>query len=168
MNKLLKLPQRFRSLTTFLFINILIVTGQQARADENKNESELWHTNFEEAQQQAKQQNKMILMYFSGSDWCIPCMQLKKEVLKQDSFKSLAEKHFVPVALDFPAHSENLLSEDQQKYNEEKAEIYNKDGSFPLILILDSDGSELGKIKGYSREGSVKYLSKLKSILDKQ
>ncbi len=125
-----------------------------------------WLSNLEEAKEIAAKEKKKILLYFSGSDWCIPCMQLKKEVLGQESFKDLAEKEFISVALDFPAHRENLLTEDQQKYNEAKADIYNKDGSFPLILIMDSNGSELGKIKGYSREGSEKYLNKLNSILD--
>jgi len=127
----------------------------------------IWLTNLEEAKEQAMKENKNILLYFSGSDWCVPCMQLKKEVLLHESFKKLADKNSIGVAFDFPAQSKNLLPEEQQKYNEAKAEIYNKDGSFPLILLLDREGNELGKINGYAREGKDKYLSKLKSILDK-
>ena len=155
---------KYLSLFVLLFIFIAGFPSLIFTQDSNIN----WLNNFEEAQKQAQQQNKKILLYFSGSDWCVPCMQLKKEVLEHESFKNLADKNLVTVAFDFPAQSKNLLSEEQQKYNEEKAEIYNKDGSFPLILILDSNDDELGKIKGYSREGSEKYLNKLKSILDKQ
>ncbi len=141
---------------------ILTTTEISFAQDSNIN----WLSNLEEAKEVAVKENKKILLYFSGSDWCIPCMQLKKEVLAGDSFKSFVEQNLIPVVFDFPAHSKNLLPEDQQKYNEGKAEIYNKDGSFPLILILNIDGSEAGKIKGYSREGSEKYMNKLKSILD--
>jgi hypothetical protein len=47
------------------------------------------------------------------------------------------------------------------------ADIYNKNGSFPLIIVLDSDGIEIGAIKGYLREGSDKFLNKLTSIIEK-
>jgi thioredoxin-related protein len=77
------------------------------------------------------------------------------------------DKNFIAIALDFPAHTENQLSEDQQEHNEKMAEIYNKNGSFPLIIVLDSDGIEIGTIKGYLREGSDKFLNKLTSIIEK-
>lgn len=151
---------------TFLILTFFIM-GSSPSTFYAQDSTFIWLTNLEEAKEQAVEESKNILLYFSGSDWCVPCMQLKKEVLLHESFKKLAGKNFIGVAFDFPAQSENLLPEEQQKYNEAKAEIYNKDGSFPLILLLDSEGNELGKIKGYAREGTDKYLSKLKSILDK-
>ena len=39
-----------------------------------------WLTNLEKAKALAKKDKKMILVEFTGSDWCPPCIALKKNV----------------------------------------------------------------------------------------
>lgn len=72
-----------------------------------------WLGNFNEAQQQAKQTHKMILVNFSGSDWCGPCIRLRKEILETTEFDSYAQDHLVLVRADFPRQKKNQLSKEQ-------------------------------------------------------
>jgi len=61
-----------------------------------------WLTNFSEAQKIAKQEHKLILLNFSGSDWCGPCERMKAEFFGTELFKQFAEKNLVLVNADFP------------------------------------------------------------------
>ena len=42
-----------------------------------------WMTDFEAAKVKAKAENKPMLLSFTGSDWCPPCMALKKNVFQK-------------------------------------------------------------------------------------
>lgn len=108
-----------------------------------------WFVNYENAHNVAVQQNKYILLNFSGSDWCGPCIKMKKEVFESESFLSLAEKHLVLLRADFPRAKKNQLSKEQTKHNEALAEKYNPEGKFPFTLLLDSNGKVLKKWEGY-------------------
>ena len=43
-----------------------------------------WTTDLPAAKDTAKKENKLILMDFTGSDWCPPCVALKKQVFETD------------------------------------------------------------------------------------
>ncbi len=77
-----------------------------------------WLLNFESATNAAVKENKYILLNFSGSDWCGPCIKMKKEVFESEAFLSLAEEHLVLVRADFPRSKKNQLSKEQTKHNE--------------------------------------------------
>jgi len=118
-----------------------------------------WLTDFEAAKKQAAEENKPILMFFTGSDWCIWCMRLHEDVLDEDEFKDFAKK-LVLVELDFPQEKE--LPEALKKQNAELAEKFKVDG-YPCTVVLASDGeTKLGALSGYSRE----YIAKIQDILD--
>ena len=95
-------------------------------------------TNYNEAVEVAKDQDKQILMVFSGSDWCKPCIQLRKEILESQEFKSYLINHLVLLELDFPYRKKNQLSKAQIAHNERLAERFNAKGIFPFVLLLDS------------------------------
>lgn len=123
-----------------------------------------WLTDIKTAKATAKTEQKNILMVFAGSDWCRPCMQLKKQVLETTPFKEYAANNLVLVYLDFPARKKNRLSKAQTKHNEALAEKYNQSGAFPLVIMLDARGKTLGKT-GYDKKSSpVEYVEKLKQI----
>lgn len=105
-------------------------------------------SNFEAAKKQASTENKKVLLYFSGSDWCAPCMKFKKTFIQDEAFKSFADSNLVIVNADFPRKKENKLSKELTEQNELLAETYNPAGSFPLILLLDSSGKVLKKWEG--------------------
>ena len=52
-----------------------------------------WSTDLPKAQAQAKAENKMVLLDFTGSDWCGWCMKFDKETLSTDKFADYAKAH---------------------------------------------------------------------------
>ena len=101
--------------------------------------SDIWLSDFLEAQTKAKINHQMILINFSGSDWCGPCIQMHKEVFEKDDFKAFAQQNLVLLKADFPRQEKNKLSTQQLKKNNELALRYNPDGDFPLTLLLDEN-----------------------------
>lgn len=99
-----------------------------------------WEPDFNAAKKNAAQQHKLILLNFSGSDWCGPCIMLRRDYLENAAFTQMADKNLVLVNADFPRKKKNMGSDEQIKRNEGLAEIYNKEGSFPLTLLLDAQG----------------------------
>lgn len=100
-----------------------------------------FETDFTEAKAKSKEEGKTIVLVFSGSDWCKPCIRLKKEILLAPTFTDFSEKNLVVVNLDFPFRKKNELPPAQKQHNESLAERYNPQGDFPLVLILNPDES---------------------------
>jgi thioredoxin-related protein len=108
----------------------------------------VWETDFNQATQKAKQEHKLILLNFSGSDWCIPCIRMHKGLFQNDVFNRYADSNLVLINADFPRLKKNQLSKEQQKKNEQLADTYNPKGSFPLTLLLDENGKVLQSWEG--------------------
>ena len=119
-----------------------------------------WLTNFDAAKAQAQAQNKTLLINFTGSDWCPPCLMLEKEVFKQPEFAEYAAKNLVLLMVDFPRIKMQSLEE--QAANRKLAERYGIYG-FPTIVILDSDGKELGKL-GYRPGGPKPFIAGIEKL----
>lgn len=107
-----------------------------------------WHTSIDEAQQIARKEHRHILLNFSGSDWCGPCILLRKEVFDDPEFSALADSTLVLVNADFPRMRKNQLTKAQQEANDKLADRYNPSGIFPLTLLLDADGRVVKKWEG--------------------
>lgn len=99
-----------------------------------------WLVDFGKAKEIAKRENKYILLNFSGSDWCGPCIQMHKELFQTQTFKEFASSRLVLVVADFPRMKKHALSQDQQQRNEQLADTYNKKGIFPLTVLLNEEG----------------------------
>jgi thioredoxin-related protein len=102
-----------------------------------------WHNNLDVAEKIAQKEHKYILLNFSGSDWCGPCMRMKKELFESDVFRKMADTELVLVNADFPRKKKNQLTGAQQKINDQMADKYNSQGKFPYTLLMDSDGKVL-------------------------
>ena len=127
--------------------------------------SQNWKTNFEEAKTQATAENKNILLVFSGSDWCAPCIKLDKNIWQSDAFKKESVKKWVLVRADFPKKKVNQLSEELTVHNKQLAEKYNKEGNFPLVVLLDATGKVLG-ITGYKNVSPTEYVQLLNAMVN--
>ena len=99
-----------------------------------------WHTHYPSARSLAKETNKPILMVFSGSDWCRPCIMMEKEIFETESFMQYADSNMVLLKVDFPRRKKNLLTESQQTHNDALAAKYNPQGSFPKVVLLSQHG----------------------------
>lgn len=110
-----------------------------------------WGDNLEIAKEDAQKNKKQIILYFSGSDWCGPCIKLKQEVFESEDFQAYAKDHLSLVRADFPRMKKNQLSKQQSAYNEKLAEKYNPNGKFPFTLLLNAEGKILKDWDGYPR-----------------
>jgi thioredoxin-related protein len=108
-----------------------------------------WGTNFDKAKTDARATHKLILLKFSGSDWCLPCIRMEKEVFSKDSFTQFAEQQLEMVNADFPRTKKHELDKATRLQNDKLAELYNKDGHFPYLLLLDAEGKVLKTWDGY-------------------
>lgn len=127
-----------------------------------------WLANFDAAKDIAARENKHILISFSGSDWCGPCIKMKKEVFESEAFLSIAKNQLVLVRADFPRSKKNQLSKEQTKNNEGLAEKYNPLGKFPYTVLLDKDGKVIKEWDGYVFASQDKFIDALnKELLSK-
>ncbi|SEF96619.1 thioredoxin family protein [Flavobacterium urumqiense] len=126
--------------------------------------SQEWKTNFEVAKTEATNQNKNILLVFSGSDWCGPCIKLDRDIWKSAYFMEFAKNNLILERADFPKKKQNQLTPEIKELNQSLAEKYNKDGMFPLVVVVDKNGKVLGKT-GYKNVSPQEYVNILKSFL---
>ncbi len=122
--------------------------------------SSSWQTDFQKAQTEATVQKKYILLNFSGSDWCGPCIKLKKEILDSEEFLKYADEKLVLVRADFPRLKKNRLSPEQTKQNEALAEKYNSEGKFPFTVLIDATGKAVKSWEGYENSMSIQSLER--------
>lgn len=120
-----------------------------------------WLTDFDQARQQAKEKNKLILLNFSGSDWCAPCIKMKKDIFDTQEFQDFADVNLVLVRADFPRHKKNQLDAKQKEHNEKLAEQFNPNGKFPLTLLLDANGKVIHQWDGYSNMSAVTFINEI-------
>lgn len=122
-----------------------------------------WQTDFDEAKKMATENNRNIVLVFSGSDWCAPCIKLETEIWSTEEFKNYAKDNFVLLKADFPRKKANRLSDSQQEKNNQLAEKYNKQGYFPLVVVLDKNTIVLGTT-GYEKMDPSEYIKLLSSF----
>ncbi len=126
-------------------------------SDDAKKEIKVY-TDFAKASEDAKKDDKKILLDFTGSDWCGWCVKFKKEVLSKDDFIEYADKNLIFVEVDFPARKK--LSDEQKKANNELKEKYGVRG-FPTYILVDAAGKELGKQVGYKPGGAEAFIASI-------
>lgn len=126
----------------------------------------VWQPHFETAQKIAREKNELILLNFSGSDWCGPCIRMHKEILNSEVFTKFADKELVMVNADFPRSKKNQLDKQLQKENEALADKYNPDGKFPYTLLLDTDGKILHAWDGLPKDDAAAFTNSVKKICD--
>ena len=119
-----------------------------------------WLSDFGKAQEEAKAGHKLLLLNFTGSDWCGWCMKLKAEVFSQPEFEAYAKDNLVLLTVDFPRAKS--LSSDRRKQNMELAQRYQVEG-FPTIVVLNGDGRQVGLL-GYVPGGPGAFISELKKL----
>ncbi|MBN1820992.1 MAG: thioredoxin family protein [Prolixibacteraceae bacterium] len=122
-----------------------------------------WETNFDTAKKKAADENRNIVLVFSGSDWCVPCMKLEKNIWQSQEFIDFSNKHFVLLRADFPKKKNNALSKEQQEMNGKLFETYNKQGLFPFVAVLDKNGKVLGTT-GFKNVSPDEYIAMLQSF----
>jgi thioredoxin-related protein len=127
----------------------------------------VWLGNFDEAKKQAVESHRLILVNFSGTDWCGPCVRLRKEILESAAFERYAADHLVLLRADFPRQKKNQLTAAQLKLNEALAEKFNGEGLFPYTLLIDENGKVLKAWNGYPNESPGQFVQDIAFIASK-
>jgi thiol-disulfide isomerase/thioredoxin len=125
-----------------------------------------WYNDLGAARQVAQREHKHILLNFSGSDWCGPCIQLRKEVFDDPVFSGMADSSLVLVNADFPRLKKNQLSNAQQQLNDGMADRYNPKGLFPLTLLLDVEGRVLMQWEGNPGIKAGEFSRRVRNIIE--
>lgn len=116
-----------------------------------------WLTDLPKAQAKAKAEKKLVLMNFTGSDWCGWCIKLDKEVFSTPEFVAYAKKNLVLVYVDFPR--KKALSAEQKKANDALQKTYKVRG-FPTLIALNAKGEKVFEQVGYMA-GVDKWIAQL-------
>lgn len=101
-----------------------------------------WLTDLPGAMARAQKEQKAVLLYFTGSDWCPWCQKLRSEVFDRFEFACYAAGNLIMVEVDFPRRKR--ISLDQLNANYALASKYGI-GGYPTVILLNSDGVVLGK-----------------------
>jgi thioredoxin-related protein len=125
-----------------------------------------WDNDFEKAKKEAEQEHKYILLNFSGSDWCGPCIRLREQIFDNPVFVKYADNNLVLINADFPRLKKNQLSKDQQKKNDKLADQYNPDGAFPYTVLLNAEGKLVHAWQGFPNITAEQFTNQIKVILD--
>ncbi len=113
----------------------------------------------------AREQHKAILLNFSGSDWCAPCIKMHKEIFNADDFSQWANQHLILVNADFPREKKHQLPKNIQEQNNRLADSYNPKGVFPFTVLIDENGTVLRSWEGYPKTSPPEFIQELSATL---
>ena len=148
------------ALAIFLLSSSLKISAQSIPEPE----SLIWYQDYNNAKKDAMDNGKYMMLYFSGSDWCKPCIKLNKNILESDAFSKYATGNFVSLRLDFPKMKKNRQSKQTVDQNEALAEKYNPNGVFPLLVFVDQNEKMIG-FTGFSELSPQAYVAMIEKII---
>ena len=130
---------------------ILLLSGELS--------SQEWRNDLADATIAANSTHKKVLLYFSVPEACDSCMRLEKNVFESTAFQSYALKHYILTKADFSGNINSAL----KAKNLLVVEKYNKDGFFPLVVIIDKNSKVLAKVGVYNDQDAVSYIKMLQA-----
>ncbi len=119
-----------------------------------------WLTDYKKAAEIAKASGRIMLLDFTGSDWCGWCIKLDKEVFDKAEFKKYAKDNLILVKLDFPKRKK--LPKPLQEQNAELSKKYGIKG-YPTIIVLDSGEKQIGQL-GYTEGGPKAFIAEVEKL----
>lgn len=154
-----------RFASALVFVLLLVFMGCPGLANSGEyTVPEGWTDSLPQALKRAAEEEKFVMAFFSGSDWCGPCMTLKDEVFSTRDFKRWAAANVVPLYLDFPKLTElpaQIKQQNQALLGKLRIE------AFPSVVFLDAQGTALTAL-GYMPGGTEKWISYARMLLPKR
>jgi protein disulfide-isomerase len=153
------------NLVAACLVALLFFACRQQKANSKAEEPQTdqhapWLIDFDIAQAQARGQNKKLLINFTGSDWCPPCIMLHHQVFSQPEFVTYAAKHLVLLEVDFP--HDKAQTDEQKAANDKLAERFGVYW-FPTEIVLDAKGNKLGQLS-YMPGGPKAFIAALEQL----
>ncbi len=115
-----------------------------------------WRTDAAEALRVAGEKEQILLMNFTGSDWCPPCIQLKKDVFSTEKFQDYAKENIVLLELDFPRGEKQ--SDELRRQNQALQQRFRIEG-YPTLIVVGPDGKEIKRHVGYMPGGPEAFIA---------
>jgi len=128
-----------------------------------------WFTDYKIAIATAAKENKQVLLFFHGSDWCPPCIKMQRDVFNDSTFIDFATGKLIFLDVDFPRKPP--LTAAQLKHNQAVKKQFGMPDDFtqgyPQVLIIDTGGKVLYQEKGYDGEGASKLTGIINTVIEK-
>jgi len=155
---------------TIAFLSIIFLTRLTSFAQKATNEDVVWHTDLNKAIELSKKENKPIMLFFTGSDWCGWCKKLQQEVFTQVEFKKWAQENVILMEVDFP--SANVQQSEAVKTQNRMIKQQFVVPGFPTCFFVKADKLKDGKInytqfgkQGYIAGGPVNWINSAAAII---
>ena len=131
----------------FLTITLVAIIGQTVLSFSIAQDSTTskWHSRYTAAVEEAKAQNKDLLIVFTGSNWIDICKTFEKDILMQPDFIDPVSQKYSLLKLEFP--KDNRLPAALASEYQLLKTAYRVRG-FPTVLVTDSAGLPFG-LNGY-------------------
>ena len=146
-----------------LFLILMLTGSIVARSQDT-----LWLNDLAKATEIAQKENKKVMLFFTGSDWCGWCVRLQNEKNKKEEFINWAKEHVVLVELDFPRNKQ--LEPNIAAQNNQLQQMFGIRG-YPTVWFVNSSITD-GKINleklgstGYVAGGPTAWLQGAESII---
>jgi len=140
---------------SLLFLSFLSLSFSQEKL--------VWHEDLKEAITISQKENKPLMLFFTGSDWCGWCIRLQKEVFFKPEFTKWAAENVVLVELDFPrkkSQSQELRAQNAQLQQQFQVRGY------PTIWFVKADKNSSGQVNlsqlgrtGYVKGGPAAWIA---------
>lgn len=124
-----------------------------------------WLSDYEAAKKQAKEENKPILINFTGTDWCGWCIKIEKEIFSKDEFKAFAKENLILMEVDFPRKKEQ--PEELKAQNKKLDKDFAIEG-YPTIYLIDAEGKKISEDLGSHKGDAKAYIELLKGLITKK
>ena len=165
----MKTNHTFSLFLSLWMLPLVAFSTHHLQADEASNtDSEssvpVWGIDFADALKQSKDSGKPVLANFTGSDWCVWCVRLKKDLFDTSDFVKFSDEALILLEVDFP--SRKPIDPDLAAANRELAGKYGVEG-FPTLLVLDANGEEIGRHVGYFKGGVEAFSAYIRSLTEK-
>lgn len=144
-----------KNLIVPIAVALTLFSASCGRADQ------AWTSDYKKAQQEAKASHKLLLLDFTGSDWCGFCFQLDRAILSQPQFKDYASKNLILMEVDFPHRK--AQSVETKKQNMELAQRYQIEG-FPTLVVLNGEGKTVWRYDGMYMGDIAAFLAELAKV----
>lgn len=155
-----------RRILTFVFaLLICLSVFSQGDSHVTINSSNNWVTDYSKAKLKAERQEKPLLIFFTGSDWCGPCKKLVSDFFETEKFKEITKNKFVLYEADFP-RNRDLVSNKQRSDNNSLKIKYDVQ-AYPTVILINSNGDVVGRRKGYNLMRDPSYHFELIESLSK-
>ena len=121
-----------------------------------------WMTNVDDALAKGKEQKKPVLVEFTGSDWCPPCIMMHKKVFSKKEFTDKASEKFILVKIDIPKADKELSKKNQKVLKKYKVQ------GVPTVILFGDDGKEFDRFTASAYPEMSTFLEHLDTALDKK